>query len=114
MPFPVALGPDFPAVRFDQIFALSFPHKFRHGNAVYSLKMAKDIQALKAVSQNLMHSNISITDGVYGILSDNDVKGQISMLGQSMVSKGERDIEELKIMARKLLDKLDSNSDVLT
>jgi len=31
------------------------PHKFRHGNALYSLKIAKDIQALKAVSQNLMH-----------------------------------------------------------
>jgi site-specific recombinase XerC len=54
------------------------PHKFRHGNAGYSLKMARDIQALKAVSQNLMHSNISITDRVYEILLDNDVKGQIT------------------------------------
>jgi hypothetical protein len=51
------------------------PHKFRKGNAVYALKLAKDIAALKAVSQNLMHSNISIADGVYGILSDNDVRG---------------------------------------
>jgi integrase len=58
------------------------PHKFRHGNAVYSLKHAKDIQALKAVSQNLMHSNLSITDGVYGILSDLDVKAQIQSLGK--------------------------------
>ena len=57
------------------------PHKFRHGNAVYSLKMAKDIQALKAVSQNLMHSNISITDGVYGVLFSSDVGQRIAGLG---------------------------------
>ena len=54
------------------------PHKFRHGNAVYSLKMAKNMAALKVISQNLIHSNISITDGVYGIFSDKDIKNQIS------------------------------------
>ena len=56
------------------------PHKFRHGNAVYSIKMAKDIAALKAVSQNLLHSNLSITDGIYGILSDLDVRTKIAEL----------------------------------
>jgi len=50
------------------------PHKFRHGHAVYVLSMAKDVAALKAVSQNLMHENLTITDGVYGVLSDTDVK----------------------------------------
>ncbi|MBI5945364.1 MAG: site-specific integrase [Chloroflexi bacterium] len=58
------------------------PHKFRHGHAVYALKQAKDIPALKAISQNLMHSNLSTTDGVYGILSDMDVKKQIQSLGK--------------------------------
>lgn len=58
------------------------PHKFRHGHAVYALKQAKDIPALKAISQNLMHSNLSITDGVYGILSDMDVRKQIQSLGK--------------------------------
>jgi hypothetical protein len=82
------------------------PHKFRHGNAVYSLKMAKDIQALKAVSQNLMHSNISITDGVYGILSDNDVKGQIALLGQKIIPNEASGIEELKLMTKQLMEKL--------
>jgi len=82
------------------------PHKFRHGNAVYSLKMAKDIQALKAVSQNLMHSNISITDGVYGILSDNDVKGQITALG-----KNENVIENNNLLSllKELTHKLEGN-----
>ena len=82
------------------------PHKFRHGNAGYSLKMARDIQALKAVSQNLMHSNISITDGVYGILSDNDVQGQIALLGQQAVSIESKDIAELKDLTKRLLEKL--------
>jgi len=41
------------------------PHTSRHGHAVHALKMAKDGSALKAVSQNLMHENLSITDGVY-------------------------------------------------
>jgi len=50
------------------------PHKFRHGHAVYALKKAKDVQTLKAVSQNLMHSKLAITDGVYGILSEVDIR----------------------------------------
>ena len=82
------------------------PHKFRHGNAVYALKMAKDIPALKAVSQNLMHSNISITDGVYGILSDNDVRGQIAALGQKITSSETHDLDELKLMTKQILEKL--------
>jgi site-specific recombinase XerC len=62
------------------------PHKFRHGFAVLALINAKDIQALKAVSQNLMHSNLSITDGVYGILSQIDVGKQMSKIGQKIIS----------------------------
>lgn len=79
------------------------PHKFRHGNAVYSIKLAKDIAALKAVSQNLMHSNLSITDGVYGILSDNDIQKQIASLGNTDVT-GEKK-EELEILIRQILQK---------
>jgi len=56
------------------------PHKFRHGFAVYSLKHSKDISQLKEISQNLMHENISITDGIYGGFSDADIKEQISSL----------------------------------
>lgn len=56
------------------------PHKFRHGNAVYSLKLAETVADLKAISQNLMHSNLSITDGVYGILSADDTRERIDRL----------------------------------
>ncbi len=57
------------------------PHKFRHGNAVYSIKQSQDVADLKAVSQNLMHANLSITDGVYGVLSSQDVGEKIANLG---------------------------------
>ena len=77
------------------------PHKFRHGHAVYALKMAKDIAALKAVSQNLMHSNSSITDGVYGILSDTDIQKQILSLGRKTTSGGNKE-EKLKLIQQLL------------
>jgi integrase len=70
------------------------PHKFRHGHAVYALKNAKDIPTLKAVSQNLMHANLSVTDGVYGILSDIDVKDKISTLGKNKPHNN-KDLTEL-------------------
>jgi len=58
------------------------PHKFRHGYAVYSIKVANTVAKLKAISQNLMHSNLSITDGIYGILSREDRKNYITNLGK--------------------------------
>jgi uncharacterized protein (DUF362 family) len=73
--------------------------------------MAKDIAALKAVSQNLMHSNISITDGVYGILANNDVRGQIIALGRTTNSSDTTTgLEELRAMTKQLLEKLGSDA----
>jgi integrase len=90
------------------------PHKFRHGHAVYALKNAKDVPALKAVSQNLMHANLSITDGVYGILSGMDVKGAISELGKSGNSNTTDEVRELKALVKQLLLKFgESNNFVL-
>ncbi len=52
-------------------------------------KNMKDVPALKAVSQNLMHKNLSVTNGVYGILSDLDVREQIAALGKQVENKEE-------------------------
>jgi hypothetical protein len=41
---------------------------------------------LKAVSQNLMHANLQVTDGVYGILSASDTRERIRALSR----KGDR------------------------
>jgi site-specific recombinase XerC len=78
-------------------------HKFRHDHAVYALKNAKDIPALKAVSQNLMHANISITDGVYGILSQMDVREQITRL--CLGETANKTTEEMLTLIIQLLEK---------
>jgi len=54
------------------------PHKLRHGHANYGMKHAKTIQELKALSQNLMHSSISITDGIYGNLKEEDIRDTLA------------------------------------
>jgi integrase len=59
-------------------------HEFRHGHVVYAIKNSKDVGDLKAVSMKLMHSNLSITDGVYGILSSRDVGNRIAGLGNKV------------------------------
>lgn len=70
---------------------------------MYALKNAKDVSALKAVSQNLMHQNLTITDGIYGILSETDVKEQIMGLGKQNVPGGVGGMEELLTINKEIL-----------
>ncbi len=58
------------------------PHKIRHGHGVYGMKNSKDMGQLKAISQNLMHANIGITDGIYGKLAEEDLAEILSNFGQ--------------------------------
>lgn len=58
------------------------PHKFRHGHAVYALLQAKDMADYKAISQNLMHGDIKITDSVYAWLNDHQIKERILGLSE--------------------------------
>ena len=57
------------------------PHKFRHGHIHYGLKNAEDIADYKAVSMNVMHSSMSITDQIYSRMKDEDIHTRISNLG---------------------------------
>jgi site-specific recombinase XerD len=59
------------------------PHKLRHGHVVWSLKQAHTLADLKAISQNVMHSSVMITDGVYGNLVHDDVQSIIARLGHA-------------------------------
>lgn len=70
------------------------------------MKNAKDVSALKAVSQNLMHSNLSIPDGVYGILSETDVQAQIRILGNKVDSVFIKDSGEISVLLNQLIKKL--------
>ncbi len=60
------------------------PHKFRRGHAVFGLLHAQNIADVKAMSMNLMHSNIGITDGIYAVLSDKDMQERIRHLTEEV------------------------------
>jgi integrase len=66
-------------------------HKLRHGHAMFGIKNSQNIQDLKAISQNLMHSSISITDSIYGNLTGEDFTKTISNLGNSQTEKTKED-----------------------
>ncbi len=86
------------------------PHKFRHGFAVYTIKLAKDIGELKAISQNLMHSSITITDGIYGGLSTNDMGKQINSLITNKLDKNHSNNIELIYKLKELIKTLENES----
>jgi len=83
------------------------PHKFRHGYAVYTISNANNIAELKAISQNLMHSSITVTDSIYGILSNNDVKNQLSEICERINSQSNKNNKDEVIrMLKEILQKL--------
>jgi integrase len=56
------------------------PHKFRHGHIQYGLAHSQSIADYKAVSMNLMHSSMEITDEIYSNLNDGEIQNRISGL----------------------------------
>jgi len=79
------------------------PHRLRHGHVVYALKNVKDMAGLKAVSQNVMHSSVAITDGIYGGLSGSDIEKVISGIGHAETEQGVLTAEKMLEEMRKLL-----------
>lgn len=59
------------------------PHKLRHGHVVYALKQARTMVEFKAISQNIMHSSVVVTDQVYGAFTGAEVKSIIANLGRN-------------------------------
>ena len=82
------------------------PHKFRHGHAVYALKQSDTTADLKAVSMNLMHSSLRVTDEIYSILSGDDIQERIANLGGNGSGMSKEDAERIaELVAEKLLQK---------
>ena len=48
------------------------PHKFRHGYATYGLSHCQSMAEYQALSRNLMHANIAITDKTYAHIEERD------------------------------------------
>jgi site-specific recombinase XerC len=59
------------------------PHKFRHGHAVYALQHSRDMVDYKAVSMNLMHADIRVTDAIYAPLAGDDVRQRVTNLSRN-------------------------------
>jgi integrase len=68
------------------------PHHFRHGFVVHAEAHATSMADRKAISQTLMHSDLSITDGVYGRLKIDDVRDRVGRLGGSGVNGDREDV----------------------
>jgi site-specific recombinase XerD len=56
------------------------PHKYRHGHAVYALLQANNMADYKAISQNLMHGSVNVTDSIYAWLNNHQIKDRITGL----------------------------------
>jgi site-specific recombinase XerD len=57
------------------------PHKLRHGHIVHARNLARNLEEFKAISQNVMHNSMLITDQVYSGLMNSQVENVIARLG---------------------------------
>ena len=69
-------------------------HKFRHGHAVYGLQHAHTMADYKAVSMNLMHQDVKITDQIYAPILSDEVSQRIAGLAGQSDSKPEDALAE--------------------
>lgn len=60
------------------------PHKFRHGHAVWALQHARTMADYKAISQNLMHGDIRVTDGIYAPLLGDEIGQRVAGLAETV------------------------------
>jgi hypothetical protein len=63
---------------------------------------------MKAISQNLMHANISITDGIYGGLSDMDIKKQITSLTSNSIPDDQQSLLEILRLSQEIMNRLEN------
>lgn len=70
-------------------------HKFRHGHAVYGLMHARTMPDYKAVSMNLMHHDLQITDSIYAPMLSNDVQKRIANLALQQANQPDDDLRTM-------------------
>ena len=67
------------------------PHKFRHGHVHFGIANSKNIADYKAVSMNVMHSSMEITDQFYSVLQDEEVKNRINSFNKDAQTDDEEE-----------------------
>lgn len=70
-------------------FEYQSSHKFRHGHIQYGLRQSKSIADHKAISLNVLHSSMEITDQFYSNLNDGEVENRIGSLGKETKSQAQ-------------------------
>lgn len=68
-------------------------HKFRHGHAVYGLQHARTMADYKAVTMNMRHANIKITDQIYAPILDDEVQRRITGLSGHLTARPDDDLQ---------------------
>jgi site-specific recombinase XerC len=67
------------------------PHKFRHGHIRWGRDHSNNISDFKAISENVMHSSMQITDAIYSSLSGSNLKKRIDNLSIDSASTNSND-----------------------
>jgi len=67
------------------------PHKLRHGHILYAFARCQTMADVKAVSQNVMHKQLSTTDAIYARLTDDDVARRIQGLSKPRMNDAQLD-----------------------
>jgi integrase len=86
------------------------PHKFRHGHAVFGLLHAQTMADYKAVSMNLMHESIEVTDSIYAPILHSDVQERIANLAEKVESMPDRGASLVDNELESFLNSLDRKS----
>ncbi len=78
------------------------PHKFRHGHIQYGAAHSKTIADYKAVSMNVMHSSMNITDEVYSQFGEDEVHKRIDGFSQVQSSLGQNQGDVIALLKQVL------------
>lgn len=57
------------------------PHKMRRGHTVWAEGQCRSVAEFKAVSQNLMHESMTLTDARYGVLTESELAARLAGVG---------------------------------
>lgn len=69
-------------------------HKFRHGHAAYGLLHCQTMADYKALSLNLMHESLEITDGIYVHLKLEELRNRITNLAAQPVGMPDGELQK--------------------
>jgi integrase len=72
------------------------PHKFRHGHIQFGAAHAKTVADFKAVSMNVMHASMEITDEFYSNLNDGELENRISSLNKKEKNFENEELEQYR------------------